>query len=414
MDPNIIICLCFIVLLMVIMYQYNDKKDKKDKKEPFETSNIFKQSLVNNFSDKPNLMCILDVTNVDCKTKTNLYPLHSIMTTDNVILSLFNDGNLYTTTDNKNDNLWRGPLKYSKISGTVNLQMITLSNSGYLMGVGTDNKLYVKETINIEAPWKSTPVPNCDGVIYVLYDNDDVLMGLNTDGYIVKKENRDITSKWTNIGSRDKKMLKLYWDINNHLLGIGTDFKLYQKKLDDWVNSSWKSETSNEKVFDIFYELDGRMLGFVIVDKLDTYEIMKQNLAYYSAPFYPLYDVIPPGIPTINLGNQIYSKTGSKLKGDNLIDEDELPELKDPTLEEIQQNYSIDSQQKVKQMCLSKKHVDVPYNEFELMRQIENQDNVISKMKDEIKHYMSIDKKYINVQDDLNTFADVAKVFAGK
>lgn len=385
--------------------------------EHFENNNnndIFKQSLIDNFKDKPKLMCILDVNNDDvkCKTKINLYPLHSIMTTDNIILSLFNDGNLYTTTDNKNDNLWRGPLKYSKISNNINLQMITLSNYGFLMGVGTDHKLYIKETANIESPWKSTPIPNCDGVIYVLYDSDNILMGLNTEGYIIKKETQDMTSQWTNVGKHDKKMLKLYWDINNHLLGIGTDFKLYQKKLDDWVNSSWKSESTNEKLFDISYELDGRLLGYVIVDKLDTYEIMKQNLSYYSAPFYPLYDVAPPGIPVINLGNLIYTKTGSKLKGDNLTDEDELLELKDPTLEEIQQNYAIDSQQKMKQMCLKKKQNDVPYNEFELMRQIENQDNVISKMKDEIKHYMSIDKKYINIQDDLSTFVDVAKVFS--
>lgn len=166
-----IVCLLFIIVLMIILYQtYN-----KPTNEHFEnTTDIFKQSIKNNFGDKPNLMCILDVNNIDCKTKTNLYPLHTIMTTNNLILSVFNDGNLYTTTDNKNENLWRGPLKFSKISNRVQLQMITISNSGHLMGVGTDNKLYIKETDNIESPWKTTPVPNCDGVIYVIYDKDDI------------------------------------------------------------------------------------------------------------------------------------------------------------------------------------------------------------------------------------------------
>lgn len=425
MNLNHVHILIVVGLAVVIFYIYFYSKSNNQNYEHFAEkcprTSILDTS-ISSLSEFPNIQCLIDVNNIECKLNetgaiayNKLFPIHIIRTTDtpSKFLAVFNDGNLYVNDNIEKENLWRGPLPNSSPKSGVLLWNITYTREGFLLGIGNDYHLYIKSTQNIESPWKNSPVPNSDCMMYVIYDNkDNRLMGLGLNGMIYKKTEEDITSEWEITDGTDKPMLKLYWDLNGHLMGIGTDFKLYQKDIVGWEVGKWKSKTSEDMLFDIIYDNDGRLYGMVINTIAGIYELMKQNRAYYTAQFFPLEDNDPPG-SDIMVSSQIIK---TKMGGDfiSYLDrkEDETDEIIDPSLEEIRQEYILQSQAKLRALCAAKKKAQDKgkYYDFDLQRKIEEQDQLINNLKKELNEYTKLDPKYLKLQDQQIQFTDIIDI----
>lgn len=412
MSPQLYLLLGLIFSLYIYYTHYYNKKydiEHFAQTECDSSSSLWKRSIQQQFgSDTTNIICLIDIDNRDCKhdknqdiAKTKLYPLHIIRTNNHGYLGLFNDGKMYLNDDIEKENLWRGPLSNSLPKTNVHLLMMTFDRSGILMGIGSDHHIYVKTRHDLESPWNSTPVPNSDCVTYIMFDKDHRLLGLDMDGNIIKKKTEDIKSKWEKPTEENKMpLLKMYWDLNGHMLGIGSDFKLYQKELPSWEVSRWKTKSTNEQLADILYDIDGRLYGIVLDKGIDMIELRKQNQAYYTSIFYPLEDNEIQGVPMLTLGKIIQTKMGSNFETEE-INKDDDNKIVDPSLEEVRQQYNINNQKKLRKLCATKKKIynETDYYDFDLQRKIEVQDNLISKLNQELGKYTSIDKKYLKIQD---------------
>jgi hypothetical protein len=429
-----------LVIMVILFYYYSDNQNINNNQnsnnnqiETFETNqietfetdcnpdSILSRSIQEQFKDTKNLACLLD-TSKQCQLnkdtnifdQKNLYPQNILRTPDGEYLAVFNDGRLYINDDIEQENLWRGPLEHSSPKDDVNLLMVTFDRNGILLGVGTDHSIYIKQKSDLQSPWKITPLPNSGCVIYIIFDKDNKLLGLDLDGNIIKKETENIGSKWEKAKSDNKlPLLKLYWDINDHMMGISTDFKLYQKSLVDWETSMWKTVTPPEQLLDILYASDGRLYGVVIDKQNDIIELRKQNQGYYSSPFYPLVDSRVEGVSVMMLGQIIRTKMGSDfmLPYEKAGDENNNS-IEDPSLNEVQQQYILDDQTRLRKLCVRKKKIykDSDYHDFELQRQIEEQDTVIQNLGKELDKYTQIDKKYLNIQDDNGKITNITQL----
>lgn len=394
-------------------YIHDIKMNNVEKFSSCEPS-LFSTSLKTQFGEESNIACLTDLENMDCKYDENmemdthkLYPIHIIYSPNDNFLAVFNDGKIYQSDDIEEEKLWRGPLENSLIKDSIALQNITFNRDGKLMGIGIDNQLYLKMEDDITSPWQTSPVPNSDCVSYVMFDKDNKLMGLKPDGTHIKKEDEDITSAWKTTNN-NLPLVKMYWDLNGHLLGLTADFLLHQKQLPNWENSPWKPATSPMPVLDIVYASDGRLYGIMLNKELDMIELGKQNSAYYTSPFFPLVDVNPKNPDILILSQLINTKMGTGFKTvqelqDEGIDEDKVV---DPSLMEIREIYNLQDQQKVRELCAKKKNViKTDYYDFRLQRQIENQDKLINKMKQELSLYQKMDPKYVQAlerEDQIN------------
>jgi len=381
-------------------------------------NSIVSKSVQDQFGDGLNISCLINTRNNDCKLidnifpKSKLYPLHIIRTTGGGFLSVFNDGKLYLNDNIEQENLWRGPLVNSEPKKNVHLLMVTYDRTGILIGVGSDHLLYVKTKDDFESPWNMTPIPNSGCVTYVMFDKDHRLLGIGLDGFIVKKKTDNITSNWEAPKEEYRiPMLKIYWDINGHMMGIGSNYKLYQKALPTWEASKWKVQTTVEQLADVIYDADGRLYGIVLDKVNDMIELRKQNQAYYTSQFYPLDDNEVEGVNIMNLAQLIQSKMGSEFQTD--LDKSRGDdELIDPSLDEVQQQYILDNQSKLRNLCANKKKIynSTDYYDFDLQRKIEEQDSLLKNLNEELNKYSKLDKKYLKIQEvesikDINEFA---------
>jgi hypothetical protein len=405
--------IAFIIFLIVILYIYFNKTEQK---EHFNTSceqdDLLTQKI--NAFESDNIKCLLDITNYDCKADTNnLYPLHIIKTIDSEFLAVFNNGQLYKNTDIESENLWRGPIPNSEPKQGILIRMITYNRDGKLLGVGTDGLIYIKSGDKIESPWVVTPLPNSGCVMYIMFDKDNRLLGINSDGNIIKKQSIDISSQWENTNGSDRPLLKIFWDLNGHMLAIGDDFKLYQKDLPNWEVSNWKKKTSPAKLFDIVYDKDGRLYGIYINELLDTLELRKQNQAYYTADFYPLFDVKIQGVTNLTDSHVIQTKMGTTFaRADEEHKEESLNQVVDPLPEDLQQEYTLENQKKLRSLCADRKKIynSGDYYDYELQRKMEVQDALIDNLKKELDNYSSTDKKYMQMIDKTTRPNDIMQL----
>lgn len=395
--------IAFIIFLAVILYIYFNRTEQK---EHFNAECGSNDLLTQKISalETENIKCLIDITNYDCKADTNnLYPLHIMKTIDGEFLAVFNNGQLYKNTDIESENLWRGPMPNSEPKKGVLMRMVTYNRDGKLLGVGTDGLIYMKTDDKLESPWNVTPLPNSGCVMYIMFDKDHHLLGINKDGNIVKKESTDIASNWRDTNGTDRALLKMFWDVNGHMLAIGDDFKLYQKDLVNWEVSNWKKKTSPAKLFDVVYDKDGRLYGIYMNDILDTIELRKQNQAYYTADFYPLFDVKIQGVTNLTDSHIIQTKMGTTFATaeEAHAKEESLNQVVDPTPEDLQQEYTLENQKKLRKLCADRKKVynSGDYYDYELQRKIEEQDALIDNLKEEIKNYSTTDKKYMQMVD---------------
>lgn len=405
----------FTLIIYIVMGQYSKTKEYFTSNE-CNTNTVLDKAIQNLKSDK--LKCFLDVKNVLCKSDTNnFYPLNIMKTLDGDYLAVFNNGKLYKNDDIEKQNLWRGPLVNSLPKNDVRLVMVTYERFGKLLGVGTDGLIYIKSKDDVESPWNVIALPNSGCVVHITYDKDKRLLGIDTEGNIVKKKTIEITSDWETVSNPGGfPLIKIYWDMNGHMLGIGTDFKLYQKKSNNWEGSQWKNKTPNTMVFDVLYDIDGRLYGTTINDELGLIELRKQNQAYYSAEFYPLEDVSVQGVQILMTSHIIQSKMGSTFDKESENQEKSLEDIVDPSPDELQQQYILESQTKLRQLCASKKKLynSGDFYDFELQRKIEVQDNLIDKLKNEINNYSKLDKKYEQIADKTYKVSDITELVSKK
>jgi hypothetical protein len=407
--------LLFTLIIYMVMGKYSKTKEHFVSNE-CDTNTVLDKAIQNLKSDK--LKCFLDIKNALCKSDTNnFYPLNIIKTIDGDYLAVFNNGKLYKNNDIEKENLWRGPLEHSLPKEDVKLVMVTYERFGKLLGIGTDGLIYMKTKDDIESPWNVTPLPNSGCVIHITYDKDDRMLGIDTNGNIIKKKTIEITSEWETISNPGGfPLIKIYWDMNGHMLGIGTDFKLYQKELIDWERSQWKKKTPNTMVYDVVYDIDGRLYGITINDNFGLIELRKQNQAYYSSEFYPLEDVSIQGVQTLMTSHIIQSKMGSTFGRALEEEEKSLEDIVDPSPQELQQQYILDSQAKLRQLCASKKKLynSGDFYDYELQRKIEVQDNLIDKLKNELGKYSKLDKKYDQMTDKSYKISDITELVSKK
>lgn len=405
--------IAFIIFLFVALYIHYNQSNKVEEFQGGGCPKYIHPS--NGVIESEKLLCLLDVQNEECKLdKNNQYPLHIFKTVDDEYLAVFNNGKLYKNSDIQNQNLWRGPLQNSDPKDNLKLIMVTYNRDGHLLGVGADGLIYVKTTQDIESPWNVTPLPNSGCVCYIMFDKDNRLLGLDMDGNLLKKADIDITSVWEstpNIGPA-KQLQKIYWDLNGHLLGLGMDFKLYQKNMPNWEVSRWKNASSPTKVNDVIYDRDGRLFGIYINEVLETLEIRKQNQAYYTAEFYPLFDVKIQGATMLTNDNILQTKMGTTFEKPGSKVEESLNQVIDPSPEELHQEYTLESQKKLRDLCISKKKMydSADYYDFELQRKIEVQDKLIDKLTQELDHYSASDKKYTQMVDKTTRPDDIMQL----
>ena len=397
-------------------------QDKKKIKDTFENTlnykkTIYEKSLENVFINNKRLLCNMipsmnENTNI-CKVDNEPYiiykfPIHIIKLIDGSILSVFNDGNIYQK-DTIKSTLWKGPIKNSMPLGTIPLRMVTLSTDlKTLFGIGYDNTLYVKEptkdinpTINISGEWKK--VPNNTDIIYILFDNKtNYLISIDIDGKLFTKTSHDITGDNQELITLiDRPILRAYYDLNGYMLIIDNKFDLYKFSDINWKTSQLQTKrgANPNKLQDILYDNDGKLYGLVFNQNSFMLQIMKQSAVYYLSDFKPL-DMI---LSSKNESNFIMSEQDIlKAKLGSLydykkynIDEDETDN--DPNF--AYQKQLLESKRDLRQFCANRgsNTQNVNYENYELLADVENNNNKIGKLKNVIKNLMKYepDKKQI-------------------
>ena len=417
--------------IVVIIYKLFIKVDYKNLREGFEvnkdkfentvsetkTNTIYESSLKNIYGDNKRLLCSLlpsinEKSNI-CKVDNEPYiiykfPVHIIKLIDGSILSVFNDGNIYQK-DTIKSTLWKGPIKNSMPLGTIPLRMVTLSTDlKTLFGIGYDNTLYVKEptkdinpTINISGEWKK--VPNNTDIIYILFDNKtNYLISIDIDGKLFTKTSHDITGDNQELITLiDRPILRAYYDLNGYMLIIDNKFDLYKFSDINWKTSQLQTKrgANPNKLQDILYDNDGKLYGLVFNQNSFMLQIMKQSAVYYLSDFKPL-DMI---LSSKNESNFIMSEQDIlKAKIGSLydykkynIDEDKTDN--DPNF--AYQKQLLESKRDLRQFCANRgsNTQNVNYENYELLADVENNNNKIGKLKNVIKNLMKYepDKKQI-------------------
>ena len=419
--------------IIIVIYKLFIKGDYKNLREGFEinkdkfentidetkTNTIYESSLKNIYGDNKRLLCSLlptinENSNI-CKVDNEPYiiykfPIHIIKLIDGSILAVFNDGNMYQK-DWMASTLWKGPIKNSMPLGTIPLRMVTLSTDlKTLYGIGYDNILYVKEPtidinpiINISGKWKK--VPNNTEIIYILFDNKtNYLISIDIDGKLFTKTSHDITSNNQELITLiDRPILRAYYDLTGYMLVIDNKFDLYKFSDINWKTSKIQTKRGSNpnKLQDILYDNDGKLYGLVFNQNSFMLQIMKQSAVYYLSDFKPL-DML---LSSKNESNFIMSEQDilkSKIGSlydykNNNIDEDETDN--DPNF--AYQKQLLESKRDLRQFCANRgsNTQNVNYENYELLADVENNNNKIGKLKNVITNLLKYEPEKQKIQE---------------
>ena len=423
---------------------------------------IYETSLTNIYGTNKRLICsmipiINDNSNI-CRIDDTPYiiykfPIHIIKLIDNSILAVFNDGRMYQKYSMEST-IWKGPLQNSMPNGSIPLRMVTLgSDLSTLYGVGYDNNLYVKDpkirknklmdsdntygiasttlntsgnftsdsVINLTGEWKK--VPNNSNIIYVLFDNKtNFLISININGKLFTKTSYDITTNNQELVTLlDRPVLRLYYDLNGYMLVIDNKFDMYQFLDIDWKTTQLQlSRGPNpNKLQDLLYDNDGKMFGLVFNTDAYMVQIMKQVEVYYLAEFRPLDMILTNnnGIGSSNNKNNT-SHDGSSSGNNFIMAYLDIMKAKIGSIENYNLNHSdvdnidndtnfayqkqiIESKTNLIQFCNDRSFNtnNTNFNNYELLADVENNDDKISKLKDVIKSLMEYEPERMNIQD---------------
>ena len=312
------------------------------------SNTVYENALNRLYPDNPRMICSLLPSNSNiCNVGGESYikynfPVHMIKLLDASILAVFNDGRLYKK-DNINNSMWLGPLNNSRPNDIIPLRMITLGNDlKSLLGVGYDNKLYIKRPndkgeLDLTTVWKL--VPNNNNIIYVIYDNDTgYLISVDINGKLFIKSNSDITSNNIELITRlDKPILKLYYDINQYMLIIDTNFQLYQFTELNWKNSELNIQrgANSSLLMDILYDNDGCLYGLVFNTKSYMVQLKKQIQSWYLAEFMDL--------NILTTGPEKNSSSPSTTENNFVLSDQDIIKLKNGSISEYIKNINNDA-----------------------------------------------------------------------
>ena len=371
------------------------------------------------------------------------FPIHIIKLFDDSILAVFNDGRMYKKYSMEST-IWQGPIVNSMPSGIIPLRMVTLGTDlTTLYGVGYDNILYVKEpkqkksntannnhnaygavdsatsnksdnSIDLIGVWKQ--VPNNSGIIYVLFDNiTNFLISIDVKGKLFTKTSADVTT--TNqelITLLDRPVLRVYYDLNGYMLVIDNKFDMYQFTDKDWKTTPLQLErgANPSKLHDILYDHDGKMFGLVFNTDAYMVQIMKQNEVFYLSEFNPLDMILAQkskgstDTKNTNSNNNFImsyqdimkAKIGS-IYSYNLNHFDDDGDDDDTNF--AYQKQVIESKNKLVQFCndRSSNTNNMYYDNYELLADVEDNEDKISKLKNVITSLMKYEPERMNIQD---------------
>ncbi|MCA2552201.1 MAG: DUF2235 domain-containing protein, partial [Microcystis sp. M04BS1] len=122
---------------------------------------------------------------------------------------------------------------------------------GKIVGVGTNNTLYTRDTLTSE--WKQ--IPNSGPVIGVAVMPDGKIVGVGTNNTLYTRDT--LTSEWKQIPNSGS-VIGVTVMPDGKLVGIGMNNRLYSR---DSLTSGWKYVSNNGSVLSITVMPDGKIVG---------------------------------------------------------------------------------------------------------------------------------------------------------
>lgn len=406
----------------IVNYEY----DKQDIGEFPET--IYEKAIKLNFKDNPALICnmIPTMKSSNCQISGNKivkykFPVHITKMIDGHHLAVFNDGRIYKK-HKLTDKMWQGPLKNSMPKRHIPLRMITTNVDGTkLIGVGFDNNVYQKignknTVIDYEGEWKL--VPGLTDVIFVMFKHDESVdkyryIVIDTSGKVKITRDEKSTSDLMDFGVEDTPILKLFGDPQGYMNIIDGQFRIRTFEDKNWEGSllSTKYESSHNQVVDVIYDNDALLFGCVILPKMNTVEVMKQEEPHITAKFIPfemnryLDSSLDKRIADRTI---IKSKLGIFTK-QGLLEEHAL----DDDINMAYQRQMLLDKKKLRNFCASRGfRTDVNYKNYKVLAQIEDNNQKIEKLNGVIKDLISFDPEQKSIQESIAGINFLKKVDA--
>ena len=395
----------------IVNYEY-------DKQEFGEFPNtIYEKAIKLVFKDNPVLICNMLPTlkSTECMINGNRiakykFPVHIIKLIDGHHLAVFNDGRIYKK-HKLTDKMWQGPLKNSMPNRYIPLRMITTNIDGTkILGVGFDNNVYEKignpnTIIDYEGEW--VQIPGLSNVIFVMFKYDESTdkyryIIIDTMGNIKITIDEKPTSDLINYSIIDIPVIKLFGDPQGYMNIIDGQFRLRTFEDKNWDSSllSTKYDSSENQLIDAIYDNDGLLFGCVILPKMNTVEIMKQEEPHITAKFVPFEmnryldssldkKIMDSAIIKSKLG--IYTKQG-------LLDDEGL----DDDINMAFQRQMLLDKQRLRNFCSTRGfRTDVNYKNYKVLSQIEENNKNIDKLNSIIKNLISFNPDQKAIQESV-------------
>lgn len=325
-------------------------------------------------------------------------------------LAVFNDGKIYKK-HKLTDKMWQGPLKNSMPKRHVPLRMITTNIDGTkLLGVGFDNKVYEKvgnknTIIDYEGEWKL--LPGLNNVIFVMFKYDDSVdkyryIVIDVNGKIKITTDDSSISELIDFGVETTPIIKLFGDPNGYMNVIDGQFRIRTYEDKNWDSSllSTKYDSSRDQIVDAIYDNDMLLFGCVILPKMNTVEIMKQEEPHITAKFVPfemnrfLDSSLDKKIADRTI---IKSKLGVFTKQGLLEDE-----LLDDDINMAYQRQMLLDKKRLRNFCSNRGfRTDVNYKNYKILSQIEDNNQKIEKLNKIIKDLISFDPDQRSIQESV-------------
>ena len=147
--------------------------------------------------------------------------------------------------------------KWVQVPNSGSVIGITVLPNGTILGIGTDNLLYTRATLN--SNW--VQVPNSGSVIGVTVLPNGTILGIGTDNLLYTRAT--LNSNWVQVPNSGS-VIGVTVLPNGTILGIGTDNLLYTRAT---LNSNWVQVPGSGSVIGITVFQNGTILG-IGTDKL--------------------------------------------------------------------------------------------------------------------------------------------------
>lgn len=314
--------------------------------------------------------------------------------------AVFNDGRIYLK-DRLIDKLWQGPIKNSFPSRTVPLRMVTLNpEADRLVGVGFDNKVYIKQKdpnaqVSIDTAW--IQINGLNDVIYLLYDLDEATgkiyyLIINRYGKVFRVPVDSPTKPPEPVGNFQEPVLKLFYDPEGYMMAIDffMNIRTFDKK--DWINAQLSPRNRRNKAItlDVLYDKDQLLFGLVLMETTGMAEVMKQEDGHFMSPFVPL-DLNK--YVDSNLDMRLTERTIIQTKlgitpGQSLLEEEAL----DDDVNMAYQRQLLEDKKRLRDFCASRAlRTDVNYKNYDVLKSIDDNATKIEKLNQTIKDLISFD-----------------------